>query len=232
MGADTTCQKREEWTSCGVVNAYGLAPHKLVEFALEFFHVPACVITIIAKYCNNLCMCFSLDGRMAGWQELEVGIAISCSISPILFVASFEIILIGARQMAKGLRSLSGGRLPVLSGYMDDVKTILQTALCAARLLKHLDKLMQWAMMEIKPSKSRSLSIRKGARDDRTMFTAGGEKIPLLKEKSIQSIGRKYISELSNRQMGKLVQKQLREGLEKESTAANFLGNWRYVAIN
>ncbi len=159
-----------------MVNAYGLAPHKLVEFALEFFHVPACVITIIAKYCNNLCMCFSLDGRMAGWQELEVGIAISCSISPILFVASFEIILIGARQMAKGLRSLSGGRLPVLSGYMDDVKTILQTALCAARLLKHLDKLMQWARMKIKPSKSRSLSIRKGARDDRTMFTAGGEK--------------------------------------------------------
>lgn len=37
-------------------NAYGSVPHKLVEFALEFFHIPVCVITIIAKYFNNLRM--------------------------------------------------------------------------------------------------------------------------------------------------------------------------------
>lgn len=98
---------------------------------------------------------------------------------------------------------------------MDDVTTILQTAPCTARLLKRLDELIQWARMKIKPSKSRSLSIRKGVRDDRTVFTAGGEKIPLLKEQSIRSLGREYTSELSDRQMGKLVQKQLREGLEK-----------------
>ncbi len=198
-----------------LANAYGSVPHKLVEFALEFFYVPACVITIIAKYFNNLRMCFSLNGRMTGWQQLEVGIAMGCSISPILFVAAFEIILIGARQMARGLRSPSGGRLPALRGYMDDVTTILQTAPCTARLLKRLDELIQWARMKIKPSKSRSLSIRKGVRDDRTEFTAGGEKIPLLKEQSVRSLGREYTSELSDRQMGKLVQKQLREGLEK-----------------
>ncbi len=138
-----------------------------------------------------------------------------CSISPILFVAAFEIILIGARQMARGLRSPSGGRLPALRGYMDDVTTILQTAPCTARLLKRLDELIQWARMKIKPSKSRSLSIRKGVRDDKKVFTAGGEKIPLLKEQSVRSLGREYTSELSDRQMGKLVQKQLREGLEK-----------------
>ncbi len=69
--------------------------------------------------------------------------------------------------------------------------------------------------MKIKPSKSRSLSIRKGVRDDRTVFTAGGEKIPLLKEQPVRSLGREYTPELSDRQMGKLVQKQLREGLEK-----------------
>ncbi len=97
-----------------LANTYGSVPHKLVEFALEFFYVPACVIIIIAKYFNNLRMCFSLDGCMTGWQQLEVGIAMGCSISPILFVAAFEIILIGARQMARGLRSPSGGRLPAL----------------------------------------------------------------------------------------------------------------------
>ncbi len=110
--------------------------------------------------------------------------------------------LIGARQM---VRSPSGGRLPALRGYMDDMTTILQTAPCTARLLKRLDELIQWARMKIKPSKSRSLSIRK----------AGGEKIPLLKEQPVWSLGREYTPELSDRQMGKLVRKQLREGLEK-----------------
>ncbi len=70
-------------------------------------------------------------------------------------------------------------------------------------------QLIKWARMKIKPSKSRSLSIRKGVRDDMTVFTAGGEKIPLLKEQSVRSLGREYTQELSDRQMGKLVQKQL-----------------------
>ncbi len=129
-----------------------------------------------------------------------------CSISPILFVA---------RQMARGLKSPSGERLPTLRGYMDDVTSILQTAPCTARLLKRFDELTAWARLKIKPSKSRSLSIRKGVRDDRTIFTAGGEKIPLLAEQPIRSLGREYTTELSDRQMGRMVQKQLREGLTR-----------------
>lgn len=81
-----------------LANAYGSVPHKLVEFSLEFFHIPACITTIIAKYFGNLHMCFSCDGFTTGWQQLEVGIAMGCSISPVLFVAAFEVILIGARQ--------------------------------------------------------------------------------------------------------------------------------------
>lgn len=98
---------------------------------------------------------------------------------------------------------------------MDDVTTILQTAPCTARLLKCLDELTTWARMKIKPSKSRSLSIRKGVRNDRRVFTAGGEKIPLLTQQPIRSLGREYTADLSDRQMGKLAQRQLREGLTK-----------------
>lgn len=73
----------------------------------------------------------------------------------------------------------------------------------------------KWALMKIKPSKSQRLSIRKGMRDDRTVFSAGGEKIPLLAEQPIRSLGREYTSELSDRQIGRVIQKQLREGLMK-----------------
>lgn len=51
-----------------------------------------------------------MEGFTTGWQQLEVDIAMGCSISPILFVATFEIILIGARQSVRGLMLPSGER--------------------------------------------------------------------------------------------------------------------------
>ncbi len=51
-----------------LANAYGSVPHKLAEFALDFFHVPGCIRDIIAKYFNNLHMCFAVDDFMTGWQ--------------------------------------------------------------------------------------------------------------------------------------------------------------------
>lgn len=59
-----------------------------------------------------------------------------CSISPIIFTAAFEIILIGGRQMVRGIRSQTGQRLPAIPCFMDDVTTKLQTAACTTRLLK------------------------------------------------------------------------------------------------
>ncbi len=41
-------------------------------------------------------------------------------ISPILFFLAFEVILRGARQVVRGIKLLSGERLPPLRSYMDD----------------------------------------------------------------------------------------------------------------
>ena len=141
-------------------------------------------------------MCFALQDFTTEWQLLEVGIAMGCAISPILFVASFEVILIGARQMARGIKQPSGQRLPPLRAYMDDVTTLLQT--CTSRLLKRMDKLMLWTRMKIKPSKSQSLSLRRGVRNDSPIFIVGGERIPLLSEKPIKSLGRQYTADGEN----------------------------------
>ncbi|KAK0155306.1 hypothetical protein N1851_002364 [Merluccius polli] len=93
-----------------LANAYGSVPHQLINYAMEFFHMPTCVKNLVAQYFSNLQMCFSLQDFTTGWQQLEVGIAMGCAISPILFVAAFEIILIGARQMGKTvMKQLSDG---------------------------------------------------------------------------------------------------------------------------
>ncbi|CAJ1055532.1 hypothetical protein H4Q32_028574 [Xyrichtys novacula] len=156
-------------------------------------------------------MCFALQDSTTGWQRLEVGIAMGCAISPILFVAAFEVILVGARQMVGGIKLPSGQRLPPLRTYMDDVTSLLRMAACTSRLLKRIDKLMSWVRMRIKPSKSWSLSLRRGVRHDSTIFSVGGEKTPLLSEQPIKSLGRQYTAELTHKQMGRVVMMMMRQ---------------------
>lgn len=173
-------------------NAYGSVPHKLITFALELFHIPTCIQSLVSNYFSSFQVCYTTQEASSNWHQLETGIAMGCSISPILFTAAFEVILIGGRQMVRGVRSQSGQRLPALRSYMDNITSLLQTATCTARLLKRFEELLGWARMRIQPPKSRSLLIRKGARNDLITFTADGERIPLLAEQPVRSFGRLY----------------------------------------
>lgn len=91
-----------------LANAYGSVPHQLIRYALDFFYIPVCSRDLVAKYFEDLQMCCTHQDVTTGWQQLEVGIAMGCSISPILLVAAFEIILIGARKMVGGVKLPSG----------------------------------------------------------------------------------------------------------------------------
>ncbi len=198
-----------------LANAYGSVPHLLIAYALEFFYIPDNIRTMIINYFQDMHMCFALKKVTTGWQQLEVGIAMGCSISPILFVAAFEVILIGARQVVGGVRLPAGQRLPSLRSYMDDITCLLRTAPCTSRLLKRLDELITWVRMKFKPQKSRSLSLRKGERNDRVTFTISGEDIPRIVDQPIRSLGRLYTSGLSDKYMGKIILRQLSKGLSK-----------------
>ncbi|RXN06459.1 hypothetical protein ROHU_012346 [Labeo rohita] len=98
---------------------------------------------------------------------------------------------------------------------MDDVTILLQTAACTNRLLKRLKDLFTWARMKKKPSKSRSLSIRKGARKDNISFSVNGEAIPRLIDQPVKSLGRLYTAEISDKHMAVSVTTQLTSGLKK-----------------
>ncbi|CAJ1071380.1 uncharacterized protein LOC111834513 [Xyrichtys novacula] len=198
-----------------LANAFGSFPHQLITYALSFFHVPPCVQNLVAKYFNNLHICYTTRDITTDWHQLEKGIAMGCAISPILFTVAFEILLIGGRQMVRGVRAQTGQRLPAMRCYMDDVTTLLQTAACTARLLKQLEELLAWARMKIKPPKSRSLSIRKGTRNNIIVFTVASERIPLLVEAPVRSLGRMYTADLSDKNMASAVTAQLQEDLHK-----------------
>ncbi|XP_035658193.1 uncharacterized protein LOC118403564 [Branchiostoma floridae] len=148
------------------------------------------------------------------WQRLEKGIAMGCSISPLLFTLGFEILLIGAKQVVGGVRTPTGEKMPPLRALMDDVTSIFRTAPCTNRVLLRLEELTAWAGMQFKPSNSRSLSLRKGKLSTRT-FSVNGQKIPTIQEESVKSLGRLYTSNLNDKGRGEEVLEQACNGLQR-----------------
>ncbi|KAA0713713.1 hypothetical protein E1301_Tti015789 [Triplophysa tibetana] len=57
--------------------------------------------------------------------------------------------------------------------------------------------------------------LRKGVRSDNSIIVTGGEEIPLLVNQPVRSLGRTYTADLSDRQIGETVRKQLADGLAR-----------------
>lgn len=87
-----------------VANAYGSVAQQLLDYATEFFLMPGSFRILVSNYFKDLRMAISLQEFSIGWQQLEMDIAMGCSISPILFVSAFDMILITERQVVGGVR--------------------------------------------------------------------------------------------------------------------------------
>lgn len=81
------------------------------QLATQFFHIPDRIWSLVSHYFKDMQMIFALQDFTTRWQNLEVGITMECSISPILFVATFKVILNWARQIVGGVRLPSGQKL-------------------------------------------------------------------------------------------------------------------------
>ena len=91
-----------------LANAYGSVPHALIEFAMEFFHIPVKFRNYVMQYYNTFKMRFTTSEYTTSWQDLQVGIPMGCTISPILFVMAMEVITKGARNYGRGVELIPG----------------------------------------------------------------------------------------------------------------------------
>jgi len=82
---------------------------------------------------------------------------------------------------------------------MDDL-TVTTTAVPGARwILQGLERLMSWARMSFKPTKSRSLVLRKGKVTDKFRFRLREHQIPSVTERLVKSLGKVFNSSLNDR---------------------------------
>ena len=184
-----------------LANAYGSVPHKLIVFALRRYGVPEDWISLIMAYYDGLWGRTSASGISSDWKRYERGIFAGCTISVILFVAAFNVILeyVDAEGISR-YRMSNGNRIGLLRGFMDDVSILTSSVDSAKKALKRTEVAVAWARMKLKPGKSRSLVIKKGRSMDVEPFVVGadpedegsGEVIPALQRKPLKTLGRWY----------------------------------------
>ncbi|GFO00759.1 reverse transcriptase [Plakobranchus ocellatus] len=185
-----------------LANAYGSVPHEMIQLALRMYHVPEVIQVMLDDYFSGFRMRFSTNNYTTSWINLEVGIAMGCTIPPILFVMAMEVILKAAEGSA-GPANLGGGcSMPPLKAFMDDTTIICSKEDETRRMLTRLDDLMSWCRMEFKPKRSRSLSIRRGKVDEATTFTVAEQQIPTVSQEPVKSLGRWYDSSMKDTRRG------------------------------
>ena len=196
-----------------LANAYGSVPHKLIHLALETYHVPKNIQEMLQKYFQGFSMRFTTKEYTTDWINLEIGIAMGCAISPILFVMAMEIILKAAMTSAN-LTDLGNGYItPPLKAFMDDT-TVLSTQEDETRkVLQQLDDVIASARMNFKPKKSRSLSLRKG-KVKPVSFTIASQNIPTVTEEPVKSLGRWYDDTLKDTKRGEETKKLSEDSLK------------------
>ena len=112
------------------------------------------------------------------WQDLQIGIPMGCTISPVLFGLGMEIIVHAAKVEGTGIELSPGKELPPIRAFMDDLALLTRARELAAAILRRLEEFMDWGQLAFNSKKPRSLVLRKEKLDKEFHFSMGEEVIP------------------------------------------------------
>ncbi|KAK3782898.1 hypothetical protein RRG08_004696 [Elysia crispata] len=80
----------------------------MIQLTLRMCHVPEDIRVMLDDYFSGFQMRFSTNSYTTDWIKMEIGVAMGCTISPILFVMVMEVISKAAEGSA-GPANLAGG---------------------------------------------------------------------------------------------------------------------------
>ena len=159
---------------------------------MDFFWIPEDITKLISGYYKCTFIRFFNAKYSTNWSKLNICIMMGYVISPLIFVLVMEMLLRSTKD------TTSKKTVPSLKAFMDYVTVISESKSHMEKLLKRLQELFKWAVMKIKPSKSRCLSIIKGKCQE-IKFTIDNYVIPSIREKRVKNIGRCYSLPLTDR---------------------------------
>ena len=199
-----------------LANAYGSVPHQLIIFALRRYRVPEKIIGLVLKYYWGLWGRSSSRVASSDWCQYEVGVFAGCTLSVILFLLAFNIVVEYLKIDGTVCFVLADGlEIEPFRAFMDDLSILTPSVLETERALRKTVAVLEWARMRLKAQKSRSLVISGGRPLAVEPFSVGGVVIPSLQEKPLKTLGRFYDSTITDGKIRDELKAKFLEGLNK-----------------
>lgn len=145
-----------------LANAYGSVKHNLIQFALDWYHVPKNIQGLIFDYYEQLCASVTTKEWSTKMFSFDIGLFQGCVLSTILFDCVFNLLLDFLTPMeAKHAVKIDGEIKSFLKAYADDLHLATNTVEGHQLVLDRTDSWLQWTKsMRAKPVKCVCMAFR------------------------------------------------------------------------
>lgn len=147
-----------------LANAYGSVRHNLIQFALNWYHVPESIQHLIFDYYEKLCAKVTTKAWSTGFFGFDIGLFQGCVLSTILFDCVFNLLLDFLSVLEEKNKFIIQKSLNISSftkAYADDLCITTRTPAGHQRALDRTNVWLDWTItMKAKPKKCVSLAFR------------------------------------------------------------------------
>ena len=146
-----------------LANAYGSVRHNLIQFALEWYHVPKMIQMLIFNYYEQLCAAVFTNKWSTGFFLFDIGLFQGCVLSTILFDCVFQLLLDFLKPMdLLGYEYKIAPSVKTLKkAYADDLTLLTRNPKDNQTVLDSTNKWLKWSQtMKAKPSKCVAIGFK------------------------------------------------------------------------
>ena len=146
-----------------LANAYGSVRHNLIQFALNWYHIPKPIQAIIFDYYEKLCAMVTANNWSTGFFLFDIGLFQGCVLSTILFDCVFQLLLDFLRpKKSLGYEFKSTPSVSTFNkAYADDLTLTTRNTKDMQLAVDHTNIWLKWTQtMKAKPSKCISLGMK------------------------------------------------------------------------
>lgn len=194
-------------------NAYGSVPHNLIQFALEWYHVPENIRKLVFNYYDNQFIRVKTRDWTTDWMQCLVGVFQGCPLSCILFLAVFNLCLDRLDGIEDVGYQLNSDITAAAKAYADDLTLIAKDPEGCQRLINSVQEFLTWTRtMKAKPAKCKAHAMKK-FRPNKQMQREGHRTQYVAFDPKLTINGKEiaYIHSQPVRFLGKLIYKDLKD---------------------
>lgn len=154
-----------------LANAYGSVRHNLIQFALDWYHVPKLIQDLIFNYYESLCAKIVTNEWTTGFFLFDIGCFQGCVLSAILFDCVFNLLLdYLAPVESLGYHFVATKSINMDQAYADDLALTTKNAVSNQTVLDRTDVWLEWTVtMAAKPKKCVTSAYRQFPRGSKPL---------------------------------------------------------------